>query len=54
MITKFKLKHKPSPKQKKVLDMFINLFVVGILGLVLTLLILVLGDIDPNGVTYFV
>tara|TARA_B110000211_G_scaffold87947_1_gene103060 strand:- start:251 stop:430 length:180 start_codon:yes stop_codon:yes gene_type:complete len=54
MITKFKLKHKPSPKQKKMLDIFSILFVVGILGLVLTLLILVLGDIDPNGVTYFV
>ena len=54
MITKFKLKHKPSPKQKKMLDIFGILFLFGILGLILTLLILIIGDIDPNGVTYFV
>ena len=54
MVTKFKLKHKPSPKQKKMLDIFGILFIFGISGLILTLLILVIGDIDPNGVTYFV
>ena len=54
MVTKFKLKHKPSPQQQKMLDMFAVLFVCGILGLIITLLILVLVDIDPNGVTYFV
>ena len=41
-------------KQQKMLDMFAVLFVCGILGLIITLLILVLVDIDPNGVTYFV
>jgi len=54
MVTKFKLKHKPSPKQKKMLDIFGILFVFGILGLIFTLLIVVIRDIDPNGVTYFV
>tara|TARA_B110000238_G_scaffold17181_1_gene16796 strand:+ start:587 stop:751 length:165 start_codon:yes stop_codon:yes gene_type:complete len=54
MVTKFKLKHKLSPKQKKMLDIFGILFIFGISGLILTLLILIIGDIDPNGVTYFV
>ena len=54
MRKKRKSNHKPSPKQKKMLDIFGILFIFGILGLILTLLILVIGDIDPNGVTYFV
>ena len=51
---KHKLKHNLSPKQQKMLDIFGILFIFGILGLILTLLILVIGDIDPNGVTFFV
>ena len=54
LVTKFKLEHKPSPKQKKMLDIFGVLFVFEILGMILTLLILVLGDFDANGNTYFV
>ena len=54
MRKKRKSNHKPSPKQKKMLDIFGILFIFGISGLILTLLILVIGDIDPNGVTYFV
>ena len=54
MVTKFKLKHKPSPQQQKMLDMFAVLIVCGIVGLIITLLIIKLADIDLNGVTYFV
>ena len=54
MRKKCKSNQRPSPKQQKMLDMFAVLFVCGILGLIITLLILVLVDIDPNGVTYFV
>ena len=44
----------PSPKQQKMLDMFRVIFICGILGLIITLLIVILADIDPNGVTFFV
>ena len=54
MRKKRKSNQRPSPKQKKMLDIFGILFIFGILGLILTLLILVIGDIDPNGVTFFV
>ena len=54
MRKKRKSNQRPSPKQKKMLDIFGILFIFGISGLILTLLILVIGDIDPNGVTYFV
>ena len=54
MIIKHKLKHNLSPKQQKMLDMFGALFICGILGLIITLLIVILADIDPNGVTFFV
>lgn len=54
MRKKRKSNQRPSPKQQKMLDMFAVLFVCGILGLIITLLIFVLVDIDPNGVTYFV
>jgi Na+/H+-translocating membrane pyrophosphatase len=43
-----------SPKQQKMLDMFRVIFICGILGLIITLLIVILADIDPNGVTFFV
>ena len=54
MISKYKLKYKPSSKQEKMLDIFDILFIFGILGLILSLLFLIIGNIDPNGVTYFV
>ena len=54
MFKQFKLKYKPSSKQKKMLDVFGVVFISGILVLILSLLILIIGDIDPNGVTYFV
>ena len=54
MRKKRKSNHKPSPKQKKMLDIFGILFIFGILGLIITLLIVILADIDPNGVTFFV
>ncbi len=54
MIIKHKLKHNLLPKQRKMLDMFGVLFICGILGLIITLSIVILADIDPNGVTFFV
>ena len=54
MRKKRKSNQRPSPKQQKMLDMFGVLFVCGILGLIITLLIVILADIDPNGKTYFV
>ena len=54
MRKKRKSNQRPSPKQQKMLDMFRVLFVCGILGLIITLLIVILADIDPNGKTYFV
>ena len=58
MSTIMKKKHKsiqkPSPEQQKMLDMFAALFICGIFGLIITLLILILADIDPNGATFFV
>ncbi len=54
MKKKYLSMHKLSPKQKKMLDMFGALFICGILGLIITLLIVILADIDPNGVTFFV
>ena len=54
MYKQFKLKYKPSSKQEKMLDVFGVVFISGILVLILSLLILIIGDIDPNGVTYFV
>ena len=54
MRKKRKSNQRPSPKQQKMLDMFGVLFVCGILGLIITLLIVILSDIDPNGVTFFV
>jgi hypothetical protein len=51
---KRKSNQRPSPKQQKMLDMFGVLFICGILGLIITLLIVILADIDPNGVTFFV
>jgi hypothetical protein len=54
MFNQFKLKYKPSSKQEKMLDVFGVVFISGILVLILSLLILIIGDIDPNGVTYFV
>ena len=54
MIIKHKSKHNLSPKQQKMLDMFRILFIFGFLGLLLSLLILIVGGIDPYGVTYFV
>ena len=51
---KRKSNQRPSPKQRKMLDMFGVLFICGILGLIITLLIVILADIDPNGVTFFV
>ena len=44
----------PSPKLQKMLDTFTALFICGIVGLIITLLIVILADIDPNGVTFFV
>ena len=49
-----KSNQRPSPKQQKMLDMFRVIFICGILGLIITLLIVILADIDPNGVTFFV
>lgn len=54
MIIKYKLKHNLYPKQQNMLNMFGALFICGILGLIITLLIVILADIDPNGVTFFV
>jgi len=54
MRRKRKSNQRPSPKQQKMLDMFGVLFVCGILGLIITLLIVILADIDPNGVTFFI
>ncbi len=54
MKKKYLSMHKPSPKQQKMLDMFGALFICGIAGLIITLLIVILADIDPNGVTFFV
>ena len=54
MRKKCKSNQRPSPKQQKMLDMFAVLFVCGILGLIITLLIVILANIDPNGKTYFV
>ena len=54
MRKKRKSNQRPSPKQRKMLDMFGVLFICGILGLIITLLIIILADIDPNGVTFFV
>jgi len=54
MFKQFKLKYKPSSKQENMLDVFGVVFISGILVLILSLLILIIGDIDPNGVTYFV
>ena len=51
---KRKSNQRPSPKQQKMLDMFRVIFICGILGLIITLLIVILADIDPNGVTFFV
>tara|TARA_B110000037_G_scaffold124666_1_gene142023 strand:- start:275 stop:439 length:165 start_codon:yes stop_codon:yes gene_type:complete len=51
---KRKSNQRPSPEQQKMLDMFGALFICGILGLIITLLIVILADIDPNGVTFFV
>ena len=54
MRKKLRSNQRPSPKQEKMLDMFRILFFCGILGLIITLLILILADIDLNGKTYFV
>lgn len=54
MKKKHKSSQKPSPEQQKMLDMFAALFICGILGLIITLLILILADIDPNGLPFFV
>ena len=54
MRKKRKSNQRPSPKQQKMLDMFGALFICGILGLIITLLIVILANIDPNGKTYFV
>lgn len=58
MSTIMKKKHKSSqilsPKQQNMLNMFTPLFICGIVGLIITLLIVILADIDPNGVTFFV
>ena len=54
MRKKRKSNQRPSPKQQKMLDMFGVLFVCGILALIITLLIVILANIDPNGKTYFV
>ena len=54
MRKKRKSNQRPSPKQQKMLDMFAVLIVCGIVGLIITLLIIKLADIDLNGVTYFV
>ena len=54
MRKKCKSNQRPSPKQQKMLDMFGVLIVCGILGLIITLLIVILANIDPNGKTYFV
>ena len=54
MRKKLRSNQRPSPKQQKMLDMFGALFICGILGLIITLLIVILADIDPNGVTFFV
>ena len=54
MRKKRKSNQRPSPKQQKMLDMFRVIFICGILGLIITLLIVILANIDPNGKTYFV
>jgi hypothetical protein len=54
MKKKYLSMHKPSPEQQKRIDIFATLFICGILGLIITLLFVLLTDIDPNGVTFFV
>jgi len=54
MKKKYKSSQILSPKQQKMLDMFTAPFICGIVGLIITLLIVILADIDPNGVTFFV
>ena len=54
MKKKYLSMHKPSPEQQKRIDIFAALFICGILGLIITLLFVLLTDIDPKGVTFFV